>query len=202
MTTRCHSVRSLRSPLVLSRQESVVATLRLAIGRPSWVRRISGSAPRLPTRMTLLTLPAMTALRRFPVCTISVCKFRFAKLPFQAAPCAKADVRASPRRPGSQAYPQTSRRPLPSPKVLYLFLAGAGTARKSFCRRAHRDRQASPLHASPLQAPANARGMLRRGDSTCTHKAVNMIGVSVEGAGALGAIEARGRRLRRPQSAA
>src|SRR5262249_1567129 len=32
------------------------ATRRLAIGRPSWVRWISGSAPRLPTRMTLLTL--------------------------------------------------------------------------------------------------------------------------------------------------
>ena len=32
---------------------------RLAIGRPSWVRRISGSLPRLPIRITLLTLPAM-----------------------------------------------------------------------------------------------------------------------------------------------
>ena len=35
---------------------------RLAIGRPSWVRRISGSLPRLPTRITLLTEPAMLAL--------------------------------------------------------------------------------------------------------------------------------------------
>src|SRR5476649_253915 len=58
-TTRCHSVFSLRSPVVLSRQLSEVATLRFAIGRPSWVRRISGSAPRLPIKITLLTLPAM-----------------------------------------------------------------------------------------------------------------------------------------------
>src|SRR5882724_3593658 len=62
MTTRCHSVFSLRSPVVLSRQLSEVATLRLAIGRPSWVRRISGSLPRLPTRITLFTLPAIAAL--------------------------------------------------------------------------------------------------------------------------------------------
>src|ERR1700728_4592179 len=60
MTTRCHSVFSLRSPVVLSFQDSDVARRRFAIGRPSWVRRISGSAPRLPTRITLLTLPAMT----------------------------------------------------------------------------------------------------------------------------------------------
>src|SRR5437763_8819128 len=62
MTTRCHSVFSRRSPVFLSRQLSDVATLRLAIGRPSWVRRISGSLPRFPTRITLLTLPAI-ALR-------------------------------------------------------------------------------------------------------------------------------------------
>src|ERR1700755_2872280 len=36
--------------------------LRSAIGRPSCVRRISGSLPRLPTRITLFTLPAITAL--------------------------------------------------------------------------------------------------------------------------------------------
>src|SRR5262245_19391258 len=63
ITTRCHSVFSLRSPVFLSRQLSEVATLRLAIGRPSWVRRISGSRPRLPTRMTLFTEPAMTLSR-------------------------------------------------------------------------------------------------------------------------------------------
>src|SRR5918995_3816644 len=62
MTTRCHSVFSLRSPVPLSRQVSDVAMLRLAIGRPSWVRRISGSLPRLPTRIPLFTLPAITAL--------------------------------------------------------------------------------------------------------------------------------------------
>src|SRR5438874_6602502 len=62
ITTRCHSVFSLRSPVPLSRQVSDVATLRLAIGRPSCVRRISGSLPRLPTRITLFTLPAIAAL--------------------------------------------------------------------------------------------------------------------------------------------
>src|SRR3974390_315945 len=61
ITTRCHSVFSLRSPVALSRQLSEVATLRFAIGRPSCVRRISGSFPRLPTRITLFTEPAMTA---------------------------------------------------------------------------------------------------------------------------------------------
>src|SRR6185295_11683394 len=60
ITTRCHSVFSLRSPVALSFQLSEVATLKLAIGRPSWVRLISGSRPRLPTRITLLTEPAMT----------------------------------------------------------------------------------------------------------------------------------------------
>src|SRR6185295_13372556 len=59
---RCHSVFSLRSPVALSRQLSDVAMLRLAIGRPSWVRRISGSLPRFPTRITLFTLPAIAAL--------------------------------------------------------------------------------------------------------------------------------------------
>src|SRR3954447_10669800 len=62
ITTRCHSVFSLHSPVALSRQLSEVATLRLAIGRPSWVRRISGSLPRFPTRITLFTLPAIAAL--------------------------------------------------------------------------------------------------------------------------------------------
>src|SRR5882724_6037162 len=62
ITTRCHSVFSLRSPEFLSRQVSEVAMLRLAIGRPSCVRRISGSLPRFPTRITLFTLPAIAAL--------------------------------------------------------------------------------------------------------------------------------------------
>src|ERR1041385_5535343 len=61
-TTRCHSVRSRRSPLLLSRQLSEVASDRLATRVPSWVERISGSRPRLPTRMTLLTLPAIASL--------------------------------------------------------------------------------------------------------------------------------------------
>src|SRR5258708_34175322 len=62
MTTRCHSVFSLRSPVALSRQLSEVATLRLAIGRPSWVRRFSGSLPGFPTLIPLFTLPAIAAL--------------------------------------------------------------------------------------------------------------------------------------------
>src|SRR5262249_23144663 len=61
-TTRCHSVFSRRSPVALSRQVSEVATRKFAIGRPSCVRRISGSAPRLPIKITLLTLPAMMSL--------------------------------------------------------------------------------------------------------------------------------------------
>src|ERR1700712_5749956 len=62
ITTRCHSVFSLRSPVALSRQVSDVAMLKLAIGRPSCVRRISGSLPRFPTRITLFTLPAIAVL--------------------------------------------------------------------------------------------------------------------------------------------
>src|SRR5882672_1461516 len=65
-TTRCHSVFSRRSPEFLSRQLSEVARERLATRVPSCVLRISGSRPRLPTRMTLLTLPAMTFLFRLP----------------------------------------------------------------------------------------------------------------------------------------
>src|SRR4030095_7469264 len=72
ITTRCHSVFSLRSPVPLSRQVSDVAMLRLAIGRPSCVRRISGSLPRLPTRITLFTLPAIAALHSISPAKIPV----------------------------------------------------------------------------------------------------------------------------------
>src|SRR5205085_12544133 len=61
ITTRCHSVRSLRSPVLLSRQLSEVARERFATFVPSCVLRISGSRPRLPTRMTLFTLPAIAS---------------------------------------------------------------------------------------------------------------------------------------------
>src|ERR1700750_2763627 len=71
ITTRCHSVFSLRSPVALSRQLSEVATLRLAIGRPSWVRRISGSLPRFPTKITLFTLPAIAALHSLTSLTLA-----------------------------------------------------------------------------------------------------------------------------------
>src|SRR5262249_1544960 len=73
MTTRCHSVRSRRSPEVRSRQLSEVARFRLAMRVPSLVERISGSRPRLPTRMTLLTLPAMGSLSNpFGSCRFAV----------------------------------------------------------------------------------------------------------------------------------
>src|SRR5215213_7614558 len=68
ITTLCHSVRSLRSPEALSFQFSEVAILKLTTGSPELSRRTSGSLPRLPTRMTLFTLPAMGAspLHAFP----------------------------------------------------------------------------------------------------------------------------------------
>src|SRR5436853_3108755 len=66
ITTRCHSVFSLRSPVALSRQLSEVATLMFTTGRPSCMRRTSGSLPRLPTRMTLLTEPAIETSTRNP----------------------------------------------------------------------------------------------------------------------------------------
>src|SRR6266850_141058 len=59
-TTRCHSVRSCFRP-ALSVQASLVATVKFATACPLGVYRTSGSRPRLPTRMTLLTLPAMLA---------------------------------------------------------------------------------------------------------------------------------------------
>src|ERR1700712_4089091 len=62
MTTRCHSVFSLRSPLARSFQLSLVASARFTILLPSCVERISGSLPRLPTRITLLTLPAILSI--------------------------------------------------------------------------------------------------------------------------------------------
>src|SRR6267378_2615227 len=59
-TTRCHSVRSCFWP-ALSVQASLVATVKFATACPLGVYRTSGSRPRLPIRMTLLTLPAMLA---------------------------------------------------------------------------------------------------------------------------------------------
>src|SRR4029078_1113153 len=73
MTTECHSVFSRRSPVDLSRHVSDVAMRRLAIGRLSWVRRISGSLPRLPTRITLLTEPAMASLLVFAARHLGSC---------------------------------------------------------------------------------------------------------------------------------
>src|SRR5882724_3323342 len=59
-TTRCHSVRSCFWP-DLSVHASFVATVKFATACPLGVYRTSGSRPRLPIRMTLLTLPAMLA---------------------------------------------------------------------------------------------------------------------------------------------
>src|SRR3954471_9815571 len=54
MTTRCHSVRSWRLPS-LSFQFSEVATRMFTTSPPLLSERLSGSSPRLPTRITLLT---------------------------------------------------------------------------------------------------------------------------------------------------
>src|SRR6266705_5224295 len=54
-TTLCHSVRSCHSPL-LSLKRSLVASVILATGVPLGVYLTSGSLPRLPMRITLLTL--------------------------------------------------------------------------------------------------------------------------------------------------
>src|ERR1700752_1020207 len=81
ITTLCHSVFSLRSPEVLSRQLSDVAMRMLTTGSPEFRRRISGSAPRLPTRMTLLTLPAITLLRAHPKQIPSLTPYRLRTIP-------------------------------------------------------------------------------------------------------------------------
>src|SRR5688572_24302263 len=52
---RCHSVASFISPLCLSFHLSVVATRMLVTASPLGIYRVSGSAPRLPTMMTLFT---------------------------------------------------------------------------------------------------------------------------------------------------
>src|SRR5271163_1508502 len=58
----CHSVRSCHWPS-LSLNRSLVAIENLATGIPPWVYFTSGSLPRFPIRITLLTLfPAMNAL--------------------------------------------------------------------------------------------------------------------------------------------
>src|SRR5690348_11157860 len=52
---RCHSVASFISPLALSFHRSVVARRMLVTASPLGRYFVSGSAPRLPTRMTLFT---------------------------------------------------------------------------------------------------------------------------------------------------
>src|SRR3954468_22253474 len=59
ITTLCHSVRSRGSPDWRSFQRSEVAIRRLTIFWSLWLWRTSGSRPRLPTRITLFTLPAI-----------------------------------------------------------------------------------------------------------------------------------------------
>src|ERR687897_315700 len=61
ITTECHSVFSLRSPVPLSFQLSEVAIRRFTTGSPEFRRRTSGSRPRFPTNITLFTLPAIGA---------------------------------------------------------------------------------------------------------------------------------------------
>src|ERR1700689_148007 len=50
----CQSVRSCRVPL-LSANDSLVAIEKLVTEEPELVKRVSGSRPRLPTRITLFT---------------------------------------------------------------------------------------------------------------------------------------------------
>src|SRR3954452_10376202 len=59
ITTLCHSVRSRGSPDWRSFQRSEVVIRRLTIFWSLWLWRTSGSRPRLPTRITLFTLPAI-----------------------------------------------------------------------------------------------------------------------------------------------
>ena len=59
IATLCHSVCSFISPEVLSFQLSVVAMRKFATVMPEGMALVSGSWPRLPTIMTLLTPRAM-----------------------------------------------------------------------------------------------------------------------------------------------
>jgi len=51
----CHSVRSCCAPEALSFHDSLVAILMFVTVIPLGMERVSGSAPRLPTKMTLFT---------------------------------------------------------------------------------------------------------------------------------------------------
>src|ERR1700735_5358648 len=59
----CHSVRSCCAPEALSFQDSLVAIRMFVTVIPLGMERVSGSAPRLPTKMTLLTPRAMSTPR-------------------------------------------------------------------------------------------------------------------------------------------
>src|SRR6202045_5026492 len=56
----CHSVRSCCAPEALSFQDSLVAIRILVTVMPLGMERVSGSAPRFPTKITLLTPRAMS----------------------------------------------------------------------------------------------------------------------------------------------
>src|ERR1700693_5981194 len=64
-TTLCHSVRSCHSP-PLSLNRSLVARVSFATGVPLGVYFTSGSLPRFPIRITLLTLLGMSAAPSAP----------------------------------------------------------------------------------------------------------------------------------------
>src|SRR6202161_4503209 len=57
----CHSVRSCCAPEALSFQDSLVAMRIFVNVMPLGMERVSGSAPRLPTKMTLFTPRAIDA---------------------------------------------------------------------------------------------------------------------------------------------
>src|ERR1700736_210888 len=60
----CHSVRSCCAPEALSFHDSLVAILMFVTVIPLGMERVSGSAPRLPTKMTLFTPRAMSYPRK------------------------------------------------------------------------------------------------------------------------------------------
>jgi hypothetical protein len=115
-TTRCHSVASRISPVCLSFHLSVVAIVTLATWSPLGNVRISGSRPRLPTMMTLLT-DAMVVSLPCKGKSAGWKKFRGAKKPHcaatglaavGAAPDAVCNGFQCPRQPAPHGRSQVS----------------------------------------------------------------------------------------------
>ena len=132
---------------------------RLAIGRPSWVRRISGSLPRLPTRITLLTEPAMPCTPRFRRAATCVSGGALNSLPGAGRALHRVCIATAP-------HPSLRRAARPAPH-------GAGCPRISTARArcvfrlCSIGRPMSPLARAPRWRPDQgpvARSRLRRMD--------------------------------------